>query len=184
MKARTTAQTAMISAALAIAVMAPATQAQAGFLGDVGGFLDGAIKDVAKGATKAANSVANEVTKAANSVAKETTKVSNTIVNEAEKIARLALNKPATRPNMNMAWNSAFGKIHFSQGFYGNKNKTLKGRLINVKGVYVYSGQFGRKTNKSVTGGVTFVFSHNGKSFKGSYISSQNGQVKPWNGNR
>jgi len=85
-------------------------------------------------------------------------------------------------PDLNRAWNSDFGPIHWKQGFYGNPNKTLTGRMTKQNGKMVYEGQWGRR-DSAARGAVRFVFSSDGKRFAGTYRAS-NGSVKTWNGFR
>jgi len=84
-------------------------------------------------------------------------------------------------PDLSVTWNSDFGPIHWKDNFYGNQTKVLKGTLRSHGGPqYVYEG-FWARTNSPARGSVLFVFSSDGKSFRGTYTASD-GSTKTWNG--
>ena len=90
-----------------------------------------------------------------------------------------------TQINFQCKWSSSFGNIYWNrvgnsiEGYYGNRNKTLKGRLYYQKdGSILLKGKWGRKdSNRS--GEIQFVFHKNDK-FEGHY--SSHGQWYNWNG--
>lgn len=77
MKTLTKAQKVMINTVLAIAVMTPVSQAQAGLFGDIGNALD-----------KAANTVAGETKKAVTTIGGGIASTANTVSSGAKKIAK------------------------------------------------------------------------------------------------
>ena len=83
-------------------------------------------------------------------------------------------------PDLSCPWNSPFGKIYWNQGYYGNKTKTIRGKLKKVDGKWVYEGTWGR-TNSNRSGKVRFTF-NSATSFTGYYTHSTSTKQNAWRG--
>ena len=85
----------------------------------------------------------------------------------------------ATRPNLDCEWSSSYGAIHWREGYYGSRSKTLQGNLTNENGTWVYRGVWGR-ANSSRSGNVVFRF-ETATTFTG-YWTEGSGRETRWTG--
>lgn len=87
-------------------------------------------------------------------------------------------------PDLSRVWKSDFGDMYWIGGYYGNREKLIKGKLSRTtSGEWIFSGNWGRiddRRGATWMGDVSFTFSADGESFTGSYYSNE----KPfaWNG--
>ncbi len=87
----------------------------------------------------------------------------------------------AAKPNLTTVWNSDFGCINFSNGWYDNPEKTISGTLSRcAQGTFVFEGLWGRSGDEGKFE-VIFEFSQDGRTFTGKY-RTRAGQWKTWNG--
>lgn len=96
---------------------------------------------------------------------------------------RPAPSRPAAtpaRPDLSCAWSSRWGAIHWGEGWYGARHKTLRGQLRLEGGRWVYRGQWGR-TNSSRSGTVVFTFD-SPTHFDGYYTYAGSSTRHGWSG--
>lgn len=86
----------------------------------------------------------------------------------------------AGRPDLSCAWSSRWGAIHWGEGWYGARNKTLRGQLRREGGRWVYRGTWGR-TDSSRTGTVVFTFD-SPTHFDGYYTYAGSSTRHGWSG--
>ena len=84
------------------------------------------------------------------------------------------------RPDLSCAWSSTYGGIYWSKGYYGNETKTIRGKLAQENGIWVYRGTWGR-TNSSKAGKVEFRFT-SANSFTGFWTSNGSTTKYSWSG--
>ena len=96
---------------------------------------------------------------------------------------RPAPSRPAatpTRPDLSCAWSSRWGDIHWDEGWYGARHKTIRGQLRLEGGRWVYRGTWGR-TNSSRTGSVVLTFD-SPTHFDGYYTYAGSTSQHAWSG--
>lgn len=86
----------------------------------------------------------------------------------------------AARPDISCPWSSSYGEIHWSDGWYGNRTKTLRGSLSREGDRWVFRGTWAR-TNGSRTGAVLFTFD-SATSFRGYWTEGASGTQRTWTG--
>ncbi|MDC6355133.1 MULTISPECIES: hypothetical protein [unclassified Robiginitalea] len=84
------------------------------------------------------------------------------------------------KPNLNCVWESSYGAVNWSEGYYGSRDKTLSGELHQKNGEWVYEGTWGRKSG-SRWGRVRFVFD-SPTTFTGYWTEGEGTRQTRWTG--
>ncbi len=84
------------------------------------------------------------------------------------------------RPDIACVWRSSYGEIHWSEGWYGNRTKTLRGSLRVEDGQWVYRGTWGR-TDSPRSGAVVLTFD-SPRTFRGYWTEGASGRQTSWTG--
>ncbi len=87
---------------------------------------------------------------------------------------------PGGKPDLSCAWESSYGNIYWTEGYYQTTSKTLSGELYQKDGVWVYEGTWGR-TSSSRWGKVFFQFT-SANEFTGYWTEKDGSKKTEWTG--
>ena len=83
------------------------------------------------------------------------------------------------RPDLSKPWSSSWGSIHWDEGYYSTKTKTLTGKLVKINERWVFFGRWGR-SDSDRSGQVMFTFK-SPTAFEG-YYTEHSKKSGSWNG--